>query len=287
LSTWALWLFNLRGGFKYNSAFVPYPVKCNSFLKPNFNNIILFREKNNIPKNAFVIGRIGQAYDGKWSPLLVDTFNVLCNEIPDLFLLIINPPKSVLDQAKQSPFAERIIHISKIIGDENLALAYASMDLMLHIALQGESFGLVLTESILCETPVVTLSTPWADNSQGEVVGHKKGGLVVHSKKGLKNAILEIYNNPKAFAVSGLKHIKENYDYINVAKKAIELSNKENEISFLPNSVKIIHLLNNSLDRPNILTEFFLRMQSNRLRKLTIYTTSYKNIYKSLWKKIW
>jgi len=288
LSTWALWLFNLRGGHKYNSAIVPNPIKCDSFQKSSIQDVTAFRKQNNIPKNAFVMGRIGQSYDGKWSPLLIDIFNELSSSIPNLFLLIINAPNTILDKAAQSAYHKNIVHIPKIIGDDNLAIAYSSMDLMLHIATQGESFGMVLTESILCETPVVALSTPWADNSQGEVIGNGKGGVVVHSKQGIKNAVRKIYTDSKEnFSVSGLKHIEQHFDYIKVAKKALDLSKTKRKDKFQSNLSEVLRLLDDSYDGPNLLTRLFLCMQTDRLRRLTIYTSSYKNIYKSVWKLIW
>ena len=41
------------------------------------------------------------------------------------------------------------------------------MDVFAHSAQQGESFGYVLAEAALCEIPIVTMATPWADDSQG------------------------------------------------------------------------------------------------------------------------
>ena len=51
---------------------------------------------------------------------------------------------------------------------------------------------MVLSESLLCETPVITLSTPWADNSQGEVIGNCVGGFVASKKSQLKRLIEEL-----------------------------------------------------------------------------------------------
>ena len=66
---------------------------------------------------------------------------------------------------------------------------YSSLDCFLHAARIGESFGMVLAEAMLCGCPVVTASRPFKDNSQVEVVGHLKGGVVARSAKSLATAL--------------------------------------------------------------------------------------------------
>jgi hypothetical protein len=63
------------------------------------------------------------------------------------------------------------------------------MDVFLHASQIGESFGMVLAESLLCGVPVITLATPHRDNSQLEVVGHESGGLIVASVLGMIEAM--------------------------------------------------------------------------------------------------
>jgi glycosyltransferase involved in cell wall biosynthesis len=48
---------------------------------------------------------------------------------------------------------------------------------------------------MLCECPVVTASTPHVNNSQVEVVGHLKGGIVSASLDGLPNALCRMYTD--------------------------------------------------------------------------------------------
>lgn len=80
LSQWALWLYNIRGGAKHNTAIVPYPLKCSNFKPQSEEKINNFRKKYNIPQKAFLIGRIGQAYIGKWSEIIINSFNLLSNK---------------------------------------------------------------------------------------------------------------------------------------------------------------------------------------------------------------
>ena len=66
-------------------------------------------------------------------------------------------------------------------SDQTLRALYGSLDCFIHAAKTGESFGLVLTEAMLCGAPVVTVSRPYKDNSQIEVVRNGVDGLVAGS----------------------------------------------------------------------------------------------------------
>ncbi|MDP9227258.1 MAG: glycosyltransferase, partial [Actinomycetota bacterium] len=81
-------------------------------------------------------------------------------------------------------------------ADAQLRLCYGAMDVFLHASAIGESFGLVLVEAMLGERPVITLSTPAKDNSQLEVVGHGRGGLVVTDRATMVEAMEMLMADP-------------------------------------------------------------------------------------------
>lgn len=276
LSNWAQWLFNLRGGRGFNSKIIPYPVKCDAFGKSESNDILEFKARLNIPQEAFIIGRVGQSFPGKWSPMLINVFNNLAKEHEDIYLLIINPPESILKEAGLSPYRNRVVHIPVLTGDKELSMAYSAMDVMALIVEQGESFGMVAPESILCETPVVALSTPWADNSQMEVVSNNIGGYVAHSKLGMLDAINLIYSNSSSLdmSVTARRYIINKYDYLAVAKNALETLSVN---TFKDEDARsLASILEDSIDRPKTLTRMFLTLNNNIFRKLTLYTSGYK-----------
>lgn len=277
LTYWANWIFNLRGGIKYKSAIVPYAVNCNAFKKANMRDIGAFKKEHKIPQGAFIMGRIGQSFPGKWSPMLLRVFNALAKNEKTLYLLVINAPENILDLIDASPYKDRIIYIPKILGDNNLSTAYSAMDVMTLIAEQGESFGMVLAESILCETPVVALSTPWADNSQCEVVGNKVGGYIANTERGIKEAITLLLNKKDSLNIKkhGISYINKKFNYLNVAKQALESLVDTSKLDLNKNH-NVLDILKDSIDKPNNMTLFFLKMNNDVFRRLTIYSASYK-----------
>ena len=83
---------------------------------------------------------------------MIEIFEKICIKNENLNLILVNPPKEIINQAKSSVFSKKIIIIEKIIGDDNLKIIYSLIDIFALIADQGESFGNVLAESMLCET---------------------------------------------------------------------------------------------------------------------------------------
>ncbi len=292
LSSWALWLYNLRGGDRNKSCIVPCPVNCKNFYHRDCSEIKNFKEKYNIPENAFVIGRIGQSSYGKWSTMLIDCFNEIAQKRSDFYMVVVNPPINIIDKINDSPFKNRIINIEKIYGDDNLSVVYSSFDLMVHIAEQGESFGYVLAEALLCETPVVTLSTPWGDNSQCEVVKNKIGGYVVNGYNGIIAAVnnyIELKNNDKInLKKSCRNHVILNYEYKKVAADVINCLLLKNNLEINNSNItnKIITILKDTFDKVSLFTVFLIKSNILFLRILTIYRYPVKLIFIKLSKKI-
>lgn len=275
LSTWCQWLYSLRGGDNEKNVYVPYPVKTESFSRVSKDIINEFRMEYNIPLDAFVIGRIGQSFSGKWSYTIIELFNSVALINDKVYLVLVNPPANILSLADESLYRDRIIHIESIYGDQNLSIAYSSFDVMYMGVEQGESFGMVIPEAILCGTPVISLATPWADNSQCEVTGNNIGGYVVNNVKSAINIINKMISQSNQYdPKKGIAYIKEKYDYLNVAKMAINYAqgSQVNNIDELFTTNKILNILNNAHDQPNVLTILFLRLN---LRQLTIYSSGY------------
>lgn len=277
LSQWCQWLFNIRGGGRLRSAVVPNLIKEKSFLRASRREVLQFRKKYNIPENAFVIGRIGQAIPGKWSLSLIKAFNNIAVNNEEVYLVVVNPPDFILNAINKSLYRKRIIHIPEIIGDKDLSVAYSAFNVTYLAAERGESFGNIIIESILCETPVIVLATPWGDNSQIEVVENNVGGLVVHTTQGAIEAIEYIKENQERlkFRELGPESVINRFNYLKVAQLALDYAIGNKEIDYNENLNRdILISLENSFESPKSLTKIFLRLG---LRDLTRYSSGYES----------
>jgi len=278
LSDWALKLYRLRNGSVQKSLYVPYPVKYEGFNKADNNSILRFKEKYLIPFDTQIIGRIGQFYDGKWSKILIKVFFEVQKVIPNTTLVLVNAPNSIRDQSLKSKISDKIILIDQLEGDEELSIAYSSFDVFCLTADQGESFGMVITESILCETPIVVLDTPWADNTQCEIVNNTKSGLIGRNANELKKHIIAILNkeiiidtkkarNKTIELFDYLKVANLSLQYIEKAKENLNFSKaKETQMSNYTNKVELLLL------KSKVFTtlHFFKADYLNRIKKLII-----------------
>lgn len=282
LSVWCAWRFCTFAPHLADKArIVPNGADTSAFVRASDEDIRAFRAEHRIPEDAPLIGRIGQCHLTKWSPVLIEAFDRLARKYRNLHLLLVNPSKPIRKQAASSPFKTQIVIIDKIIGDEALSVAYSSMDVFALVADQGESFGNVLAESMLCETPVVTLSTPWQDNSQCEVVGHNKGGLVALTPKGFRRAIDTLLcDEPRRRELgrTGRERVVERYDSLKAAQTSLDaIRGKIPPLNRRELDRQVIELYGDSLENPSFLTLLFIR---KRLLKLTRYTTHYWPIWK-------
>lgn len=170
LSPWAHWLYVQRGGDQNRSSTLAYPVETEAFA---FDSAAAgsFRDEHDIPASAPLIGRVGQPLVNKWSPLLVPACHRVMSDQPDVQIVLVGAPAEVVQAVEQHLDPRRVTLIERLSSDAELRGAYSAIDVFAHTARQGESFGYVLAEASLSQTAVVTLATPWADNSQGYVAG--------------------------------------------------------------------------------------------------------------------
>ncbi|MEQ8262624.1 glycosyltransferase family 4 protein [Pseudohaliea sp.] len=224
LAGWCQFLYQQRCRGAHPSVVVPYPVRCDGFHPVPEQERLAFRERWGLGREHRVLGRVGQAFNSKWSPWLLEVFEELRRGDPLLRLIMINPPPEMLARREVSPYRGDVVVIDELRGDAALSACYSAMDVFLHISRWGESFGMVLAESLLCETPVVTLATPWADNAQGEVVGDGVGGHVARRVSQLTPLVRQLLDNPKqraAMGQRGRERVLQRFDHLAVARAAL------------------------------------------------------------------
>jgi glycosyltransferase involved in cell wall biosynthesis len=212
LSKWMNFLYQLRGGI-HEGKILPHGVNIDDFF---YQKKDVIRKKYKIPKKSKILLRVGQNSIGKWSFNLLKAFKILCIKDSNFFLVLLGAPKELIESiCNLDPDIKNKIIILKFNKDyKYLRNLYSEADLFWHIADQGESFGYVIAESLLCKTPVVTLQTPWADNTQAEMIGESKGGVVCHTLKDFVDQSYILINSKKKYSFSsfyGQNFVKSNY----------------------------------------------------------------------------
>jgi glycosyltransferase involved in cell wall biosynthesis len=196
---------------------VPYAVDTSNYFPEDKEAKSAYRRELGIPDDAFVFGRVGQANEPKWSITALRAFYQVARSFEDTYLLVVGLPekyKRYVDSFEPS-VRGRVVHIPFVAGDEQLRKIYNAMDVFIHSSHKGESFGLVLAEAMLCGVPVITLSTPSRDNSQIEVVGQMKGGIVVADEITFREAMKELMQYKetlKSLSTGSRERIMKRYD---------------------------------------------------------------------------
>lgn len=277
LSKWCAWLYKRRSNSDTPIGILPNPVRPRGFIKASQENILKFRKQFGFLDSDIVFSRVGQSFNSKWSPLLIDVFEHFRSRADGVRLMLANPPEAITRRVKSSIWRDSITIIDQIIGDENLSIFYSSSDIFLHIADRGESFGMVLVESMLCQTPVIAFSTPWGDNSQCEVVGHRVGGLIVRTKKGLIDAITTLMNDRalrERLGKQGREKVLDEYDYRKLADAAL-CESAIIDAQSIVSGAAVRSIYNKSFDHPNWLASLLLRNANHLL--LLRYVSGYES----------
>ena len=232
LSRWCLWKWSQsveRLEPRSPGMVVPYSVDCSAFGPLTTQERAAAREQWGIPPEAMVFGRVGQKSMAKWSPLLFSAFESVARQVPEAWLAVCGLPDELRDMIARLPseIRSRLIELPMTSNDVELRRYYGVMDVFVHASQKGESFGLVLCESMLAGLPVITLNTPLRDNSQIEVVPHLKAGVVVNSLSELKAAMLMCKTTPaqlQAMGKQAAEWVHENYDIPVITRKLLDIA---------------------------------------------------------------
>lgn len=139
-----------------------------------------------------VVTRVGRAGDGKWRNLLVDMVPPLLALRPDAQVLFVGATESKVARLRKLGVLDRCVLIEPTLDQERLAAFYAASDVFVAAAEIGESQGLAIAEAMSLGVPVVTCSTPWADNAQIEFVEHGVTGLVANHPQPFAEAVARL-----------------------------------------------------------------------------------------------
>lgn len=282
LSEWCLWKWNLFLKRKSLGIVIPYLVIPNSFFKEKEEKISMYKTKLGLPQDKFIFGRIGQKSPAKFHKEIYLSFDHLYVLRKDIHLFMVGLPPYLQGEIESlMSFKEGAITlIDGIVGDEELRFAYNCMDCFLHFSSIGESFGMVLAEAQLCEVPVISVSTPKADNSQLEVLLHEESAIIVKNRTFLLEAMEKFKdgNYPlDQLGARGRRHILENFTPQILIPKLnllfnilISEQNPKPEITkFFKNNlqpVSVNHLKNLGLGSYSLSNQLFLFMPKYYLK---------------------
>lgn len=142
------------------------------------------RHRHNISENEYLFGYVGRLHEDKNVELLIDTFSEVIKTAPSSKLLITGAGPTYSQLVK-------IVDEKKLTGsvifhgtEKNTRSIYSAIDLLIIPSLK-EGFGLVAAESILCNTPVLSMENggvPYVLDSE-KFICHDKQDLIKKMSK--------------------------------------------------------------------------------------------------------
>ena len=193
------WLTNVASGGKY--PFVPHVVSL-----PKAEGT--YRQRLNIPDDKIVIGRIG-GYDQFSFDWIQHTVNYIA-QLDDSFVFLFVNTRKFMDHPN-------VIFLDSIIDPKDKFDFYTSCDATLHGRLDGESFGLVVCESLFCNVPVFSCGLG-RDKHNVELL--EKHGMIFNNQYELLELFFKLKHNILNRNVS---HIVEQFSPEKVMEKFDEV----------------------------------------------------------------
>ncbi|MCX5700445.1 MAG: alpha/beta fold hydrolase [Candidatus Omnitrophica bacterium] len=122
-----------------------------------------FREQNQIPPDALVIGHAGRLALEKNLDFLIDCMIGVLKKDPRVHALIVGlgPAKEMIQETFKQAGLENRLHLTGVLHYQALVDAYLAMDVFAFASL-SETQGIVLIEAMAAGVPVVALDAPGA-----------------------------------------------------------------------------------------------------------------------------
>lgn len=172
--------------FRRNSVAV-YPLDSAAPSSPEDLNA--FRKQLGVAEDEVLFGRIGRPDIGKWSGLALDAFRIASRRNGKMKLLLREPPPEIASQLRAASDAGRFVLLPATANAEELRRTLSALDVVLHTAINGESFGYGIAEPMNLGKPVITHSVPWQDQAQIELARHGECGFVSSTPAAMAEAI--------------------------------------------------------------------------------------------------
>lgn len=178
-----------------------------------------------------VAGRISRADPGKWSQLALDILPILARDVPDFKYHVIGGIPEAHDFVHIHKLSKTVVFHDQVETDKEIAEFLDNVSVLAHANDTGESFGLVIAESMACGLPVVTHPCEGLkDNAQLELVDHGTTGLIAGSTDEYVDALKYLFAHPdeaKSMGQAGQRKAARLYRMQTITR---ELENIYNEL---------------------------------------------------------
>lgn len=151
--------------------------------------VAAFRRNLGVADDEVLFGRIGRPDMGKWSGLALDAFRIASRRNGKIKLLLREAPPEIATQLRAASDARRFVLLPATADPEELRRTLSALDVVLHTAVTGESFGYGIAEPMNLGKPVITHSVPWQDQAQIELARHGECGFVSSTPAAMAQAI--------------------------------------------------------------------------------------------------
>lgn len=151
-----------------------------------------FRTAHGVREDEVLFGRLSRPEPNKWTDLPLRGFRLAARQNPRIKLLLREPPPAVARAIEGSQDRDRFVILSVTGDPAELARTIASLDVVLHASIIGESFGYGIAEPMNQAKPVIANSTPWEDQAQIELVRHGECGFIASTPSTISAAILAL-----------------------------------------------------------------------------------------------
>ncbi|MFA5005116.1 MAG: glycosyltransferase [Candidatus Omnitrophota bacterium] len=150
----------LKRGVKTPMEVIPTGIDAQRFAK---GDGIAFRQSNQIPPDALVVGHAGRLSPEKNLGFLTNCLVELLKKDPRVHALIVGlgPSERMIKDTFEKAGLEKRLHLTGVLHYQSLVDAYFAMDVFAFASL-SETQGIVLIEAMVAGLPVVALDAPGA-----------------------------------------------------------------------------------------------------------------------------
>ena len=171
------------------------------------------------------IGHLSREDDAKWDMISIDMVPYVLRYFPNLAYHIIGATKSVRRRVKELGIEGNVVYMETTPKEEEIFNFFNNINVFVHSAQIGETFGLAIAEAMAAKLPVVTHNCyQYLDNAQAEVVDHELTGYVVDTPQEYASAVIHLLRNrglAKKMGEKGYNKVKKNFE-AKMITKALE-----------------------------------------------------------------